>query len=123
MLVLVAEGAQSAHGSRNVRVAGALLSRGHPRLVRIGDYHIEVNPRGTILIISNRDVPGVIGRVGTALGNAGINIGSYHQSRRSKPGAHALAAITVDTAPPASVLEELRKAPGIQSVRLVDFGD
>ena len=106
-----------------LRVTGALVGDGHGRVIHIDEFDVDVPPEGCMIVIRNRDVPGVIGRVGTALGNAGINIGSYHQSRRSKPGAHALAAITVDSAPPAAVLEELRQAPGIQDVRLVDFGD
>ncbi len=106
-----------------LRVTGALVGDGHGHVIHIDEFDVDVPPAGLMIVIRNRDVPGVIGRVGTALGNAGINIGSYHQSRRSKPGAHALAAITVDEAPPAAVLDELRKAPGIQDVRLVDFGD
>lgn len=106
-----------------VRVTGALVGDSHGRVIRIDDFDVDVAPEGWMLVVRNRDVPGVIGRVGTALGTAGINIGSYHQARRSKPGAQALAAITVDEPPPPSVLEELRKVPDIQEVRLVHFGD
>jgi D-3-phosphoglycerate dehydrogenase len=106
-----------------VRVTGALVGGGHGRVIHIDDFDVDVAPEGWMLVIRNRDVPGVIGRVGTALGGAGINIGSYHQARRATPGAQALAAITVDEPPPAKVLEELRKVPDIQEVRLVHFGD
>src|SRR5207248_2480634 len=50
------------------RVAGAVLGNGHGRVIRIDDYHVDVAPEGWMLIIRNRDVPGVIGRGGTMLG-------------------------------------------------------
>jgi D-3-phosphoglycerate dehydrogenase len=105
-------------GERSLRVAGALLSKGHPRLVRIQDYHVDVNPRGTIIIIRNRDVPGVIGRVGTVLGEARINIGEYHQARLAAAG-EALAAISLDGTVNAQVLDAIRGIPEIIDVRQV----
>jgi D-3-phosphoglycerate dehydrogenase len=107
----------------SVRVTGALVGDSHGRVIRIDDFDVDVAPEGWMLVIRNRDVPGVIGRVGTALGSAGINIGSYHQARRAKPGERALAAITVDEPPTNGVLDELRKVPDIQEVKLVHFGD
>jgi L-serine deaminase len=59
----------------------------------------------------------VIGRVGTVLGEASINIGAYHLSRRTKRGEEALAAIAVDHPPSADVLERLRKLPDVLDVR------
>src|SRR5205807_7863654 len=106
-----------------VRVAGALVGNSHGRVVRVDDYHVDVAPEGWMLVIKNRDVPGVIGRVGTLLGQAGINIGSYHQARRATPGTDALAAITVDQALTNGVLEHLGHAPDVLDVRLVHFGD
>ena len=76
-------------------VAGALLAERHPRIVRINDFHVDLHPRGTLIIIRNRDVPGVIGRVGTVLGDAAINIAEYHQARL-QAGGPALAAVSVD---------------------------
>jgi len=105
------------------RVAGALVGNSHGRVIRIDDYHVDVAPEGWMLVIRNRDVPGVIGRVGTLLGGAGINIGSYHQARRAAPGDDALAAITVDQALTNGVLEQLGRAPDVLDVRLAYFGD
>src|SRR5207247_3377542 len=86
-----------------VRVTGALIGGSHGRVIRIDDYHVDVAPDGWMLVIRNRDVPGVIGRVGSALGSGGTNIASYHQARPSSPSASAgpkdaLAAINVDQA-------------------------
>ncbi len=116
-------GVKLATAQGRVRVAGALVGNSHGRVIRIDDYHVDVAPEGWMLIIRNRDVPGVIGRVGTLLGQAGINIGSYHQARRSAPGTDALAAITVDQPLTNGVLEHLGRAPDVLEVRLAYFGD
>ncbi|HUP90404.1 MAG TPA: phosphoglycerate dehydrogenase [Longimicrobiales bacterium] len=101
-------------------VAGALLSDTHPRIVRIDGYHIDVPPRGTLLVLRNRDVPGVIGRVGTVLGDAKINIGEYHQARL-QAGGEAIAAITVDGKVNASVVDQLRTLPEVIDVKQAQF--
>jgi hypothetical protein len=110
-----------------VRVAGALIGDSHGRVIRIDDYHVDVAPAGWMLVVRNRDVPGVIGKVGSALGSAGINIASYHQARRSAQGGgaptDALAAINVDQALTNGVLDKLQALPDIVDVRLANLGD
>ncbi|MGH7657892.1 MAG: ACT domain-containing protein, partial [Gemmatimonadales bacterium] len=101
-----------------VRVAGALLAAAHARLVRIDDYHVDIVPRGSLVILRNRDVPGVIGRVGSLLGDAGVNIGEYHQARL-EAGGTALAAISVDGRLPAGVADRLRGLPEVTEVHEV----
>ncbi|HJU88460.1 MAG TPA: phosphoglycerate dehydrogenase [Gemmatimonadaceae bacterium] len=101
-------------------VAGALLSDVHPRVVRIDAHHVDVVPRGALIVIRNRDVPGVIGRVGTLLGEARINIAGYHQSRL-EAGHEALAAISVDEVVSSEVLEKLRAVPDVIEVRQVQL--
>ncbi|NIP60228.1 MAG: phosphoglycerate dehydrogenase, partial [Gemmatimonadetes bacterium] len=59
-------------GSGPLEVSGALLGDRHPRIVRIGEYHVDVVPQGSLVVLKNRDVPGVIGRVGTLLGSHGL---------------------------------------------------
>ena len=108
--------ADAAGGIR--RVAGALIAASHPRFVRLGDYHVDVVPRKTVIVLRNRDVPGVIGRVGTVLGDAGVNIGEYHQARLDGgAGGEALAAISVDGIVPPAVLESLRRVTDVIEVR------
>lgn len=99
-------------------VAGAVLGAGHARVVRLGRFHVDVVPQGWLVILRNRDVPGVIGRVGTLLGNAGINIGEYHQSRL-EAGGEALAAISVDARLPAQLVEALAALPEVIELRQV----
>ena len=101
-------------------VAGALLGETHPRVVRIGPFHVDVVPAGSIVILRNRDVPGVIGRVGTLLGDAGVNIGEYHQSR-VEAGGEALAAISVDGRLPARLTAALASLPEVIEVRQVEL--
>lgn len=99
----------------------AFLGPGHPRLVGIDDFAISVEPHGSLLILRNRDVPGVIGRVGSLLGERGINIADYHQARREEGGL-ALAAIRLDGRVHAGLLNELRALPEVQSAHWVDLG-
>ncbi len=89
-----------------VRVAGVLLAGNHQRITRIGDYRVDIQPRGTVVVLRNRDVPGVVGKVGSVLGEAGINIAEYHQARREAGGA-ALAAVAVDGTLERSVIDRL----------------
>lgn len=105
---------------RTSRVAGAILAEGHPRVVRIGDFRLDIVPRGVLVVLRNRDVPGVIGRVGSLLGAAGINIAEYHQARLSA-GGEALAAISVDSPLKAEVLETLRQLPEVLDARQVQL--
>jgi D-3-phosphoglycerate dehydrogenase len=116
-------GVTLAGGRGRVSVAGALIGDSHGRVIRIGDYHVDVAPEGWMLVIRNRDVPGVIGQVGTVLGRAGINIGAYHQARVAAPGREALAAITVDQPLSDGVREALARVPEVLDVRLAHFGD
>jgi D-3-phosphoglycerate dehydrogenase len=99
---------------------GALLESTHPRIVRIGQFRVDVRPRGALLVLRNRDVPGVIGTVGTVLGRAGANIAEYHQSRLIQ-GGEALAAISIDGWLDGDILEELRGVPEILDVKQVNL--
>ena len=106
--------------SGETRVAGALLGEQHPRIVRIDDFRVDMAPRGTLLVLRNQDVPGVIGRVGTLLGNAGINIAGYHQARLGA-GGDALAVVSLDMRVDGAVLDALGALPEVNSVRQVQL--
>jgi D-3-phosphoglycerate dehydrogenase len=100
---------------------GALLGESHARIVQIGEHHVDVEPRGTLLVLTNRDVPGVIGKVGTLLGAAGLNISDYHQARPPRPGDDALAAITLEVRAPRQVLDDLRRMTEVTGVWQVEL--
>jgi D-3-phosphoglycerate dehydrogenase len=90
------------------------------RITRIGAFRVDVYPRETLVILTNRDVPGVIGHVGTLLGESGVNIAEYHQARLAQ-GGEALAAISVDGAVGEEVKKRLLELPDVRSVTVVSF--
>jgi D-3-phosphoglycerate dehydrogenase len=107
-------------GMQEIAVAGVAPDGSVGRLTRIGGFHVDVAPRDTLIILTNHDVPGVIGRVGTLLGDARVNIAEYHQARLAQ-GGEALAAISVDGTVGAGVREALLKLPDITSATVVHF--
>jgi D-3-phosphoglycerate dehydrogenase len=109
-------GVEAERGS--FKVAGALLGDTHPRVVRIQDYRVDIVPAGTLIVLRNDDVPGVIGRVGTILGDHSINIAEYHQARLTR-GGDALAAIAVDGEIGASVRDALLGLSEVKSAVVV----
>jgi D-3-phosphoglycerate dehydrogenase len=107
-------------GLQELTVAGAAPPGAGPRLTRIGAFHVDVTPRQTLLVLTNADVPGVIGRVGTLLGDAGVNIAEYHQARLAQ-GGDALAAVSVDGVLDESVRQRLLALPDLRSATVVNF--
>jgi D-3-phosphoglycerate dehydrogenase len=92
----------------------------HARIVRINRFRVVVRAAGALIVLRNRDVPGVIGRVGTVLGAAGINIAEYHQAR-VQAGGDALAAISTDVIITDEVLASLRNLPEVIDARQADL--
>jgi len=107
-------------GMQEIAVAGTAQPGASPRLTRIGAFHVDVQPRDTLLILTNNDVPGVIGRVGTLLGEAGVNIAEYHQARLAQ-GGQALAAVSVDGDVSEAIRQSLLKLPDVSSAAVVCF--
>ncbi len=100
-------------------VGGVALTGAAPRVTRIGEFKVDVAPKRTLIVLTNADVPGVIGHVGTVLGNAGLNIAEYHQARMTE-GGDALAAISVDGAVLPSVCRQLTEIRGVRSATVID---
>jgi D-3-phosphoglycerate dehydrogenase / 2-oxoglutarate reductase len=109
-----------AGGMQQLAVAGVAYPGIAPRLTRIGSYHVDVMPRHTLIVLTNNDVPGVIGRVGTLLGDAGVNIAEYHQARLAA-GGEALAAISVDSPAGEPLRRTLLELPDVLSATIVCF--
>jgi D-3-phosphoglycerate dehydrogenase len=99
-------------------VAGTLFSRREPRVVRIDEFSLEAVPEGYLLIFSNLDVPGVIGKIGTLLGQNQVNIAGMVLGRE-KPGGRAVSVVNVDSSIPAPVLDQIRRMPNIVYAKLV----
>jgi D-3-phosphoglycerate dehydrogenase len=100
------------------RVAGTLFHRREPRIVRIDGYPLEAVPSGWMLVFSNRDVPGVIGRIGTLCGRHRINIAGM-QLGRERPGGQAVSILNLDDPIPEPVLAEIRAMPDIVFAKLI----
>jgi D-3-phosphoglycerate dehydrogenase len=109
-------------GMQQLAVAGQVPDGSAPRLTRIGSFHVDINPRQTLLILTNHDVPGVIGRVGTLLGERRVNIAEYHQARLAQ-GGDALAAVSVDGLVDDDTRDALLQLPDVRSATVVHFRD
>lgn len=107
-------------GMQEIAIAGTAQPGGAGRLTRIGAFHVDIQPRDTLLILTNNDVPGVIGRVGTLLGEAGVNIAEYHQARLAQ-GGQALAAVSVDGDVSEAIRQSLLSLPDVSSAAVVCF--
>jgi D-3-phosphoglycerate dehydrogenase len=99
-------------------VEGAVFSNNAVRLVRVNDFYLEAVLDGYILVLHNRDVPGVVGAVGTLLGQRGINIAGLELGRE-RIGGMAISLIHVDGQVPQEVLAELRTLEPITSAQLI----
>jgi D-3-phosphoglycerate dehydrogenase len=109
-------------GKQQIAVAGMAPEGSSPRVTRIGDFIVDVSPRRTLLVLTNADVPGVIGRVGTLLGDAGVNIAEYHQARLTE-GGEALAAVSVDGVIGEEVRKSLLASRDIKSATVVRLSE
>jgi D-3-phosphoglycerate dehydrogenase len=102
-------------------VAGAIFHGQQPRIVRIDDFMLEAIPEGPTILILNHDRPGVVGTVGTLLGEAQINI-SRMQLGLVRERQQAAMLVNVDQMPSDAVMEKLRALPHIITAQLVDLG-
>ncbi|MCH4150950.1 MAG: phosphoglycerate dehydrogenase [Sphingobium sp.] len=115
---LVRVSVNTSQGARSV--AGTLFGNSGPRLVEMFGIGVEAELEGNMLYIVNEDTPGFIGRVGTTLGEAGINIGTFNLGRRNA-GGEAVLLLSVDSAIPQAVLDAVTKLPGVKRVKALKF--
>jgi D-3-phosphoglycerate dehydrogenase / 2-oxoglutarate reductase len=109
---------ETSQGSRSV--AGTLFANGAPRLVEMFGISIEADLDGQMLYISNMDMPGFIGSVGAILGEADINIGTFHLGRR-EAGGEAILLLSVDTKVPQELLDKIAKVRNVRRVMTLSF--
>lgn len=102
-------------------VSGTLFADHHPRLVELNGISIEAELSGDMLYTSNEDVPGFIGQLGGTLGEAGVNIATFHLGRQ-KEGGKALALVSVDESVSDGVLEKIRALPQVNEAKALHFG-
>ena len=90
------------------------------RITEINGFRLEAIPHGHMLVTRNKDVPGVIGRIGTILGNHNVNISRFHLGRRER-GGEAMAVIETDAALRDETLDELRSFEQVISARQIEL--
>jgi len=103
-------------GAETNVIEGAVFGHDVIRLVRFDDFYFEAVPTGSILVLHNRDVPGVVGRVGTFLGEQGVNIAGLELGR---VGGEAVSFVHVDSALDTRQLDKLRALPDITGAHMV----
>ncbi len=101
-------------------VAGTLFGNAQPRLVELMGIKVEAELAGNMMYIVNEDAPGFIGRIGTLLGENGINIGTFNLGRR-ETGGEAVLLLSVDSPVETAVLDAARKLPGVKTVKALAF--
>jgi D-3-phosphoglycerate dehydrogenase len=97
-----------------------VFADGRPRIVNIKGIRMDAEFGANMLYITNLDKPGFIGRFSSVLGDAGINIATFHVGREA-PGANAVALIEVDSDVPAEVLATVQALPQVQQAKPLRF--
>ena len=100
------------------KVAGTVFGQSMPRLVAIDGYRLEAYLDGCLLVFTHKDVPGIIGKVGTVFGEHGVNIGQMAVGR-DQAGGEAIGILNLDAAPTPDSLEAMRRLPAIGSARVI----
>jgi D-3-phosphoglycerate dehydrogenase len=101
-------------------VSGTVFADGRPRIVNIKGIRMDAEFGPSMIYITNRDKPGFIGRFSSTLGEAGINIATFHVGRDA-PGGNAVALIEIDGELPETVLTKVRALPQVQSAKPLRF--
>lgn len=99
-------------------VEGTLFSKDNPRIVKIDEFYVDAVPHGYMVITFNKDVPGIIGAIGTILGRNKINIAGMTFGRRQQ-GGRAITVINVDSSVPEEVIREIASADNVYDARLI----
>ncbi len=105
-------------GKKDSVVAGVLHGKKEPRIVSINDFMVEIFPEGELLVISNNDKPGVIGNIGSLIGENKINIARMHFGR-AKQGGRAISVVSVDAPVTKGILSTIKKLPNVLSVKQI----
>ena len=101
-------------------VSGTVFADGRPRLVNIKGIRMDAEFGPSMIYITNLDKPGFIGRFSSTLGEAGINIATFHVGREA-PGGNAVALIEIDGELPEAVLAKVRALPQVQQAKPLHF--
>jgi len=102
--------------------AGTLFGNNMPRLVRKGDFRLESYLEGTLMIMFHRDMPGVVGKVGSIFGAHRVNIAHMSVGRGSdQPGGEAIGVLVLDSPPPAEAMAEVLALDEVAGASIVNL--
>jgi len=108
-------------GENKVSVGGTFFgAKNDPRIVRVNSRPVEVTPSGVVLLLENKDRPGIVGHIGTLLGKENINIASMSLSR-TELGGRALTLLNLDSLPDAGVLQRLAADADIFGAQVISL--
>ena len=108
-------------GEAKVSVGGTFFgAKNDPRIVRVNSNPVEVTPSGVVLMLENRDRPGIVGYIGTFLGQSNINIASMSLSR-TEQGGRALTMLNLDSLPSDEVMKKLAADPDMFAVKVISL--
>jgi len=111
----------SIEGDKGMRSAeGTVIGHREPHIVAVDGLHLDVVPQGNMIVFTNTDKPGIVGKVGTILGKAGMNIAGLHVGRIQQ-GKPAVSIFSVDGRVPAEVVNELSALTELSHVRVVSI--
>lgn len=105
--------------SGEASVAGTFFGNS-PRIVKVNDHRVEADPQGRLLLLTNEDRPGIVGQVGSLLGQEKVNIGSMSLSRNTV-GEIAMTVINLDSAPSDSLRKQLEDIDGVKGATVIAF--
>ena len=103
-----------------VSIAGSIFGYANPRIVQLNDFYLEAVPEGNLLYVHNQDRPGVIGAIGSLLGESGVNI-SRMQLGLQEDTKEAVALYSIDRKLPPDLLAKLEALPNIISIKQLDL--
>jgi len=98
--------------------AGGTFFGSHPRIVRLNGRNVECVPEGVLFLMNNRDKPGMVGYIGSLMGEHEINIGSMSLNR-DEEGGEALTVLNLDSVPPDALLDKVNADPDITNVQVI----
>lgn len=114
--------AEVSGGGKTVSAGSAVLGHGMPRLILLDGYRLESFLDGRLLIFAHKDIPGIIGSVGTLFGKNGVNIAQMAVGREGNaPGGDAIGVLSVDGDVPESVTKELMAMDAITQTKLIEL--
>ncbi|MGC3968219.1 MAG: ACT domain-containing protein [Pirellulales bacterium] len=112
--------AELATEDKTYQAAATVFGHDMARLVQFGEFRLESYLDGVMLVFTHKDVPGIIGKVGTVFGKHGVNIAQMTVGR-AEPGGEAVGILNLDNKPSAEALEEVCDHPAITSVKVIEL--